>query len=56
MVPANPEVEEHISKFGVCEQLQDMFKAVGSQREGYTRAIIIMLLSNMLIFVGTGSK
>jgi len=55
LLPPNPEAEEHTSKFGVCRQLQDMFKAVGSQREGYTRAIIIMLLSSMLIFVGTGS-
>jgi len=41
-------------KLGVCDKVGEVFHTVGRRREGNTRAIILLLLSLMLLFVGTG--
>jgi len=44
-----------VGKDSLCDQIGAVFHAVGGAREGHTRAVIILLLSIMLLFVGTGS-
>ena len=51
-----PSEETHeVEKVGFCGKMGEVVHAVGGRREGHTRAIILLLLSLMLIFVGTGS-
>eukprot|EP00090_Calanus_glacialis_P007645 TRINITY_DN16090_c0_g1_i1.p1 TRINITY_DN16090_c0_g1~~TRINITY_DN16090_c0_g1_i1.p1 ORF type:complete len:430 (-),score=74.64 TRINITY_DN16090_c0_g1_i1:348-1637(-) len=50
-----PEDTLEVEKVGFCGKMGEVVHAVGGRREGHTRAIILLLLSLMLIFVGTGS-
>eukprot|EP00092_Neocalanus_flemingeri_P012562 GFUD01013540.1.p1 GENE.GFUD01013540.1~~GFUD01013540.1.p1 ORF type:complete len:490 (+),score=71.29 GFUD01013540.1:897-2366(+) len=49
------EENEEVEKLGLCSKIGDVFHTVGGRREGHTRAIILLLLSLMTLFVATGS-
>ena len=50
------EVNEEAEKLGLCGKIGKVFHAVGGRREGHTRAIILLLLSLMLLYIATGSE